>query len=159
MFELTGVSWLSIQAEKLLAISNFDDNIDTPEDKGCTQLKLLLNNGLKIKEQYKLETGKSLSNHHLKELSLPFVWPVARTLEDGKEVLVLELYLPQDIIKNAPARYGAAMLFGSIDIKVDTFISTGLFVVNDGAKIRANNIGLAGRFVVNNGDATLKRYL
>jgi hypothetical protein len=70
-------------------------------------------------------------------------------------VLVLELYLPKDIVKNAPARYGSAMLLGSIDIKADTFITTGLFMVNDGAKIRANNIGLAGRFVVNNGDATL----
>ena len=119
------------------------------------ELKLFLNNGLKIKEQYELEAGKSLLHHHLKELSLPFVWPVARTLEGGKEVLVLELYLPQDIVKNAPARYGSAMLLGSIDIKADTFITTGLFMVNDGAKIRANNIGLAGRFVVNNGDATL----
>jgi len=155
MFELTGVNWLSIQAEKLLAISHFDDNIDIPEDKGCTQLKLLLNNGLKIKEQYNLETGKSLSNHHLKDLSLPFAWPVAKTLESGKEVLVLELYLPQDIVKNVPARYGAAMLFGSIDIKADTFISTGLFAVNDGARISATNIGLAGRFVVNSGDAVL----
>lgn len=155
MFELTGVNWLSVQAEKLLAISYFADNIDMPEDKGCTQLKLLLNNGLKIKEQYKLETGKSLSDHHLKDISLPFVWPVTRTLDRGKEVLVLELYLPEDVVRNAPARYGSAMIFGSIDIKVDTFISTGLFAVNDGAKISATNIGLAGRFVVNNGDAKL----
>jgi hypothetical protein len=155
MFELTGVSLLSMQAQSLLAITHSNEDVVTPQDKGCSQLKLFLNNGLKIKEQYELEAGKSLLHHHLKELSLPFVWPVARTLEGGKEVLVLELYLPQDIVKNAPARYGSAMLLGSIDIKADTFIATGLFVVNDSAKIRANNIGLAGRFVVNSGDATL----
>ncbi|RZI45292.1 hypothetical protein EDM53_05480 [Rickettsiales endosymbiont of Peranema trichophorum] len=158
VFELTGMRVLFSEVQEAFLIRDGVDSAGASlKDKGCEQLQRLLKSGLKVKEKYGLEVGKSLDMGKMKDIEQPFAWPVSKTLPGGKQVLALELYLPEETVKRAPRWFGAGMLLGAIEAKIEgNFINTGLTYVNDGAVITAENIGLAGMFIVKSGDLALK---
>jgi filamentous hemagglutinin len=153
IYEFTQIQDLFLQ---ITDGSNDSNSQNIPTDKACSQLKWLLLNGAKLKDQYGLVVGESLAYDKISSIEVPFAWPVVKKTEQFGEKLLLELYLPQALIKNMPAWFGPALLLGSFNLDTKgNFISTGITYVNDGAVIKATNIGLSGAFIVKNGALNL----
>ena len=95
----------------------------------CSSLEHLILNAEKAKDTFKLQIGKELPRNELRSVQEAFVWPVYRTLVDmhnkQHEVLVLDVYIPELVLKDSAKHAGSYADLGQVKASMTMLANLG----------------------------------